>query len=323
MNQLKSEVKKNSAGGVLYSYSYVYDAAKNRASMVKDGVTTLYTYNGLNQLTQSGATFYTYDNNGNQIKNAVSTSATVYAYDSENRLTKITYPNATTSVFTYDGDGRKVKSTEGAALTNHLFDGLLPVMERNSSNVTQVTYTRALGAPGGIGGLISQVRSGVTTWYHNIHNGSTNVSHLTNSSGAVIQRYELDAFGNVTFQSGSTTNNYRFQTKELHPSSNLVYFGARWYNPVIGRWLSPDPLGMVDGPNLYLYLNNNPINLIDPWGRCGGGGFRDKVGNTLEWTIWWTGRIYYYFKGPIAPEFYPPPPGWKPKDWYEYDLPVV
>ncbi|MCX5698906.1 MAG: hypothetical protein NTX01_04335, partial [Candidatus Omnitrophica bacterium] len=283
-NQLKTEVKKNSAGTILYAYTYTYDAVKNRLSMLKDGVTTAYTYNTLNQLTQAGSTSYTYDFNGNQIKSTISASTTTYTYDLENRLTKIAYPGATpASTFTYDADGRKVKSTEGAILTNYLFDGQLPILERNSSNLTQVTYTRALGAPGGIGGMISQARAGVTTWFHNIHNGPTNVSHLTNSTGAVVQKYAFDAFGNITTQAGSTTNNYRFQTKELHPQSGLVYFGSRWYNPTIGRWMSPDPLGMVDGPNVYCYLSNNPINDIDPWGLCaeGGGGFFGKVGDWL------------------------------------------
>ena len=67
----------------------------------------------------------------------------------------------------------------------------------------------------------------------------------------------------------SYPNNYRFQTKELHPKSKLVYFGARWYNPAVGRWLTPDPAGIIDGPNLYVYLNNSPTNLLDPWGLCG------------------------------------------------------
>ncbi|MCK4401360.1 RHS repeat-associated core domain-containing protein [bacterium] len=40
------------------------------------------------------------------------------------------------------------------------------------------------------------------------------------------------------------------------------------YDPTVGRFISKDPLGMIDGPNMYAYVNNNPVNLIDPWGLC-------------------------------------------------------
>jgi hypothetical protein len=141
-------------------------------------------------------------------------------------LAKVTYPDAATSVFTYDGDGRKVKCVEGTTTTNYFFDGLLPMIERNASNVTQVVYTRALGYPGGIGGMVSETRAGVTYWYHNVHNGPANVIHLTNASGAVAQKYVFEAFGNLVSSTGSVVNNYRYQTKELNSKSGLVYFGG-------------------------------------------------------------------------------------------------
>ena len=48
-----------------------------------------------------------------------------------------------------------------------------------------------------------------------------------------------------------------------------MYFGARYYDVGIGRFITPDPLGMVDGPNMYLYCGNDPVNLVDVWGVCG------------------------------------------------------
>jgi RHS repeat-associated protein len=41
------------------------------------------------------------------------------------------------------------------------------------------------------------------------------------------------------------------------------------------------------------------------------------------WVVWWAGRVYYNFKGPIPPELYPPPPGWKPQDWYNFEDPQI
>jgi RHS repeat-associated protein len=161
-----------------------------------------------------------------------------------------------------------VKTTESATVTNYLYDGKLPVIERNSSNVTQVTYTNSLGGAGGIGGVVSQKLGTITYWYHFVHNGTGNVSHLTDSAGSVAQKYNFEAFGNVVAKTGSLVNSRLFQTKEANAKSGLIYFGARWYNPTLGRWLSPDPLGIVDGPNIYAYLNNDPVNKTDPWGLC-------------------------------------------------------
>ncbi|MCX5709331.1 MAG: RHS repeat-associated core domain-containing protein, partial [Candidatus Omnitrophica bacterium] len=49
---------------------------------------------------------------------------------------------------------------------------------------------------------------------------------------------------------------------------------ARYYDPKIGRFITADPLGMVNGPNLYTYCLNDPINWIDPWGLCVEVGFK-------------------------------------------------
>jgi RHS repeat-associated protein len=95
---------------------------------------------------------------------------------------------------------------------------------------------------------------------------------LTDSASSVVGTYEYDSYGNTLSSTGSVPNPYGFSTKEISSTSGLIYFGARYYNPELGRWLSPDPLGMVNGPNLYAYCNNNPTNLIDPWGLQGNGG---------------------------------------------------
>jgi len=65
--------------------------------------------------------------------------------------------------------------------------------------------------------------------------------------------------------SGQALGAFGYATKETD-SSGLVYFGARYYDPRIGRWITPDPSGMTDGPNLYAYCNNDPVNWVDLWG---------------------------------------------------------
>ena len=52
-------------------------------------------------------------------------------------------------------------------------------------------------------------------------------------------------------------------------ASGLIYFGRRYYDPRIGRFITSDPLGMVDGLNEYIYCHNDPVNAVDLWGLCG------------------------------------------------------
>ncbi|MEI6056685.1 MAG: RHS repeat-associated core domain-containing protein [Lentisphaerota bacterium] len=104
-------------------------------------------------------------------------------------------------------------------------------------------------------------------WYYH-YDGSGNVVALTNATGKVVQTYSYDAYGNLLAKTGSSPNSYMFSTKEYDSKSGLYYFGARYYDPEIGRWMSKDPMGMIDGPNMYLYCLNNPINFMDPFGYC-------------------------------------------------------
>ena len=144
------------------------------------------------------------------------------------------------------------------------YDGLLSLIERNGPGTYIAAYTKLPGAPGGIGGLISSYDGTNTLYYHDSNLG--NVNQVTNSAGAVIQTYDYDSFGNITAQSGALTAKYAYKTKEYSPETGLIFFGARYYNPLIGRFITPDPLGQVDGPNVYLYLNDDPVNKYDLWG---------------------------------------------------------
>jgi RHS repeat-associated protein len=105
------------------------------------------------------------------------------------------------------------------------------------------------------------------------------VTGLTNSDGKLIQSYTYDAFGNIlqvdSYLKGkqTVTNPYRFSTKEYNSRSGLIYFGARYYDPKIGRFITPDPWpGFVQDPttfaNKYPYCANDPVNFIDPFGLC-------------------------------------------------------
>jgi RHS repeat-associated protein len=72
------------------------------------------------------------------------------------------------------------------------------------------------------------------------------------------------------FASHNTTEapkRYRYSGKERDDESGFYYYGSRYYAPWIGRWISPDPGGLANGPNLYNFSGNNPITFRDPSGN--------------------------------------------------------
>ncbi len=263
-----------------------------------------YSYNPLNQLTQlkiykidkkskpklHNAIDYAYDQNGNLIqeltqdKESLLQETKTYTYDFENRLTQLKIiksdePKPRVFDFAYDGLGRRISQTiteteEGETEIQtklYLYDGLNAIIERGQTNQTLATYNRGLSYGGGIGSIIdiktkNEEDQEKQLYYH--YDGLGSVTTLTDTHAKPKITYTYDAFGNTLKQTGSRKrNHYTFSTKE-QDNSGLIYFGARYYEPRAGRWISKDPLGMVDGPNVYAYVNNNPVNLVDPWGLC-------------------------------------------------------
>jgi RHS repeat-associated protein len=127
---------------------------------------------------------------------------------------------------------------------------------------------------GGIGGLLARSSgySGTTgNWStHNYYfaDGNGNVTYLESSAQGLSAKYRYDPFGNTISSSGAqaTANVYRFSSKELLANSGLYYYGYRFYDPSLQRWVNKDPMEEEGGINLYAYVINSPVNSIDPFG---------------------------------------------------------
>ncbi len=122
--------------------------------------------------------------------------------------------------------------------------------------------------PERFGESLSQFRSGSTSYYFYDAQGSTR--NLTDELGNVSDEYTFAAFGEEISATGSTLNSFRYGGASGYlsfPNSSVQYIRARNYSVVDNRWLSIDPVQFVDGPNNYLYLNNQPINFRDPSGK--------------------------------------------------------
>ena len=88
----------------------------------------------------------------------------------------------------------------------------------------------------------------------------------TDEDGHWVDREEYTPFGETSFGSFSRKR-YRFSGKERDEESGLYYFGQRYYAPWLGRWVTCDPAGRIDGTNLYQYVRGSPLSLVDPVGR--------------------------------------------------------
>jgi RHS repeat-associated protein len=141
-----------------------------------------------------------------------------------------------------------------SAETRYIYAGNLVIQERNSSNTPTVSYVRGTDlsgsreGAGGIGGLLarsdqySAAAWGRHVFYHADGNG--NVTYLVDASQALAAKYRYDPFGGTTYSSGTLAgaNVYRFSSKAAQPNSGLYYYGYRFYEPYLQRWLNRDPL---------------------------------------------------------------------------------
>ncbi len=257
--RLTSESITNDPHGVNGSASYSYDPVGNRlnrSSSIAPVPPQTSTYDANDRLTSDN-----YDNNGN----TTSAGGNSYAYDFENRLTAL---NGTSVTYVYDGDGNRVAKTVGGVTTNYLIDtnnptGYAQVVEelRSGAVVKSFTYGHDLISQRIVGGTLS--------FYQ--YDGHGSVRQLTNASGAVTDAYDYDAFGNLIYRSGTTSNDYLYTGEQFDANLGFYYLRARYMNPSSGRFFSSDSFAgnEADPASLhkYLYANSDPVNRVDPNGQ--------------------------------------------------------
>jgi RHS repeat-associated protein len=110
--------------------------------------------------------------------------------------------------------------------------------------------------------------------------GNGNATAPVNISNVVVAQYAYDPFGNLLAKLGplADANVYRFSSKEYHANSGLCYYGFRFYDPNLQRWLNRDPMEEAGGLNLFSFSQNGPLNILDPFGLEGVGA--DSVSQT-------------------------------------------
>jgi RHS repeat-associated protein len=205
-----------------YSDSYTYNDIGNITS--RNGIS--YTYDSVqpHAVDAYGATSFAYDANGNMVWHGDQ----LYAWDTENCLTSVTQGGIIIAEFTYDGDGNRVLKTEGGQTI--LYINQYYEVNITTENETSYYY---LG-----GKLVAQSVDGTISYIHQDSLSSTSL--MTDSNGNQIgSTVKYLPFGGTL--SGSVPTDKLFTSQRLD-STGLYYYGARYYDPGIGRFISADTM---------------------------------------------------------------------------------
>lgn len=223
---------------------YQHDSLNNRRS--KNQVANV--INDLNQVTQDSKNNYVYDPNGRRLTKQDAT----YTYDALGRL--INYNDKQSIDYLYDPFGRLLQRQTAESKEHYLyqFDTEIASFEKEQCSTFKALY--GTHAPFAI-----ELKS---IPYSPIRNHRGNICILL--ADKPIGTYRYNAFGEFSQQGLSSP--WLFSSQRYDPETNLYHYAKRNYDPSLGIWLTPDPSGFVDGPNLYAYVKNNPLTFIDPYG---------------------------------------------------------
>lgn len=240
-----------------YTAAYAYNALANIVSSNVTGTYKAYGYGTKpHAVTSVGAAGYTYDSNGNMLTRSTDN----ITWDAENRPVTVSTANGT-STFVYDGDGNRVKKSEGGQdilYINKFF-------ERNLTSSENTTYYY-------LGDKMAALRKATDnlTYVYQDHLTGTAVT-----DNGTVSTISFMPFGAT--RSGDVPTDKKFTGQRLD-GTGLYYYGARFYDPDIGRFISADTI--VPNPanpqslNRYSYVLNNPMKYVDPTGHD------EEVGST-------------------------------------------
>jgi len=252
-------------------YNYSHDSIGNR--LKKND--SLYKVNDLNELTEAKGYSYTYHPNGNLATKVVDGNTCTYQSNALNQIVSI-QDGQTTINYTYDLTGKRfskrlvsklkkriqrffyVDDTEIGCLDEKgkIVELKIPSNPNNPESaaiaieIDKEIYIPLYDLQGNVACLLDHHRRRMVESYRYSAYGEEDI---------------LDDRGRAISDS-CVGNPWRFKGKRIDKEVGLIYFGYRYYDPEIGRWISPDPMGTIAGLNMYAFVRNNPIKYVDYFG---------------------------------------------------------
>ncbi len=268
LNQIKSETGR-------FSNNYENDSHFNRLKKNE----SLYEINDLNEILSIDLEDFEYDKNGNLIVKKTENEEVLFYYDDLDRLIKVEKPNDYRLKFKYDPFNRRIsKKTLQNSYTGwkkdfryFLYDDQNEIGSFDENLKQKELRILSDSDTAEIGSAIAFEIDGYV--YAPIYDISGNVTSLI-YNGSLYEHYRYSVFGERKIYSSwkfdkqvSQINNpWQFSSKRIDEETNLICYGRRYYDPLLGRWLTPDPKGFVDGLNLYAFVSNNPLTNMDLYG---------------------------------------------------------
>jgi RHS repeat-associated protein len=144
-----------------------------------------------------------------------------------------------------------------------------------------------------IGGMAeiagSNPATGAYSYYMRDNLGSTRAVY--NQAEVSVAGFDYTPYGQASAAHDTVDVTHRYTGHDWDATANLYFAPYRFYNPQLARWMTRDPLGMVDGPNVYAYVRSQPTQLIDPLGTNPTlREFKDCILDELDEV-----RAYYWF----------------------------
>ena len=255
-----------SATGLYGSLAWTYDANGNRRSENRNGSASTYNYassnNRLTSITGFGAVAMSYDAAGNQLTKG----SAAFAYDGQQRLNYVGQSGTALSQFNvYDYDGLRTSVQEGGVTRRFIYDQKGHLLAEVRANLQVVAeYIWLEDRP--IAMIAS--RTGSTTkeifYYHNDHLNAP--QKMTDATGAVVWDAPAEPFGKAYPLVQLVQNNLRLPGQYNNVYTGLHQNWKRDYDPLTGRYIESDPVGLSAGLNVYGYVQGDPINYVDPTG---------------------------------------------------------